>query len=420
MQKRLFCFLLFLPILLSDCTSGSRGQSAQELKEQITITVNFPFGDALTAALKRSVFEDYVLLNPHIIIMEQMSSDLRFLDAVGEFPDLLAYRHSPVYFEVGKIGEIPADIAELFEDTHNIDGKTFAVPMTKGYPTGIIYSKKIFRQLGIDAENILTYNDFLAVCEKIKNAGIAPIVIGCADIWHLGFWWGYFWQREVSLKNPDWLANRYDGKVKFTDPEVRAAMNGLYELFHRGFVINNWYSIAETQCPGILVSGQAAMYYIGPFVFQQIIEINSEFEFGFFVLPDNEKRINIISGPKDSGWAISKEAQNDPAKAEVIYDFIRYFFSRDVYASYLGKTNAISSLKEKFDYPVSEQFRDVIRAVETADNEQPNWNQMPEPNSLPHEFRNYSYRLVMQWFMDMYDIDEVLYLMDREWNRLTE
>ena len=157
------------------------------------------------------------------------------------------------------------------------------------------------------------------------------------------------------------------------------------------------------------------MYYIGPFVFNQITEIDSEFEFGYFALPDNEGRINIIGIPPDVGWAISAEAQKNPVKAEAIYDFIRFFFSRDVYANFLSRTNAMSSLREEFDHPVSEQFREVMRAVEAADNKHMNWNQQEYPNILPPSFRNFSYRLVTQWFMNLHSLDEVLAAMDEEW-----
>jgi raffinose/stachyose/melibiose transport system substrate-binding protein len=287
--------------------------------------------------------------------------------------------------------------------------------MSKSYPTGIVYSKEIFGRLGIDAGEIKTYADFLNVCEKIKNSGIAPIVLGGADVWHIGFWWGYFWQREIGIKNPNWLAQRHEGLVRFTDPEVRAVVTGLYELFNRGYVERNWNSTAEAQCPNILVSGRAAMYYIGPFAFQQIVETDSEFGFGYFALPDNQGKINIIGTPLDTGWAISAEARDDPARAEAVYGFIRYFFSKEVYANYLGRTNAMSSLKEKIDYPVSEQFREVMQAVEKADNVQPNWHVHQAPSDLPVGFRNFCYRLVMQLFLRMHSIDDVLAALDQEW-----
>ncbi|MCL2412205.1 MAG: extracellular solute-binding protein, partial [Treponema sp.] len=334
-----------------------------ELREPVTFSVNYATGDFLTTSLKHSILAEFQRLNPHITIVERLTPNLRILSAVGEFPDLLEFRHSTDFFETGKIGEMPADIVEMFAITRNFNDRVYAIPMTRGYTIGIVYSKRIFRELGINSSDIKTWNDFLDVCQKIKDAGITPLAAGFADIWHWGFWWNYFWQREISLNNPNWISYRHEGKVSFTDPEVRAVLTGFQELFARGFFIENWNSISEAQCPGILVSGQAAMYYIGQFVFQQIAELDPEFEFGFFALPDNYGRINIIGGLGDTGWAISAEAQKDPARAEAIYDFIRFFFSREVYSDFLNRTNTMSSLKEKFDYPVSEQFRKVLRIV---------------------------------------------------------
>jgi raffinose/stachyose/melibiose transport system substrate-binding protein len=369
--------------------------------------------------------EGFMRANPHVTLVEKLSNEgsyldsIRTLDAVGEFPDLIEMRDTPLFVRANKLGELPADITGLFKYTIPYDGKVYTAPIDESYPTGIVYSKKIFNQLGINVSNIKTYNDFLAVCERIKTAGIAPIVVGGSDIWHIGFWWSYFWLNNVSAKDPDWIAHRYADRVHFTDPEIRAAMTGLNELFQKGYIEKGWASTGEGQCPSILVSGQAAMYYIGPFAFQQITEADPKFEFGFFALPDNNGKYNVTGGPTAAGWAINAETQKNPEKAAVIYDFIRYFFSKDVYTAYLKEGNFISSLKESITYPSTEQFQEVQRIAATADNKQLNWNQLMGANELPPNFRNYCYKLASEWFLNVSSIDDGLKSMDREWQNAT-
>ncbi|MDR0639023.1 MAG: extracellular solute-binding protein [Spirochaetaceae bacterium] len=270
---------------------GCKRKEDKENRATVTITAVYVVGNQVTADLMHERIENYMKLNPHVIIVEKLSNEgayldaIRTLDAVGELPDLIEMRDTPLFVRVGKLGELPPDIVDLFETTVPFNGKVYTAPIDESYPNGIIYNKKIFNQLGIRVADIKTYDDFLAVCEKIKVAGIAPIVVGGADIWHIGFWWSYFWQREVAVKDPDWIAHRYEEKTHFTDPEVRAAMTGLTGLFQKGYIEKGWASTGEGQCPSILVSGQAAMYFIGPFVFQQIMEADPSFEFGFFALP---------------------------------------------------------------------------------------------------------------------------------------
>ncbi|MDR2793473.1 MAG: extracellular solute-binding protein [Treponema sp.] len=422
-----FFLLLGIVTLYTGCSKKSTEQrTAGERKTPVTLTAVYAIGNQLTADLMHERVENYMKLNPHVTIVEKLSNEgsyldaIRTLDAVGELPDLIEMRDTPLFVRAGKLGELPSDIVDVFENTVSFNGKVYTAPIDESYPNGIIYSKKIFNQLGINPSDIKTYNDFLGVCEKIKAAGIAPIVVGGADIWHIGFWWGYFWQREVAVKDPDWIAHRYEDKVHFTDPEIKAAMTGLNELFQKGYIEAGWASTGEGQCPSILISGQAAMYFIGPFAFQQIVEADPAFEFGFFAIPDNNGKINVTGGPIPAGWAISSEAQKDPAKAEEIYNFIRYFFSKDVYTAYLAKANALSSLKEKYTYPASEQFQEVMHIAATANDKQLMWNQKTGVNELPPNFRNFCYKLVSEWFLNVSTIDAGLQTMDQEWKNATK
>jgi raffinose/stachyose/melibiose transport system substrate-binding protein len=128
----------------------------------------------------------------------------------------------------------------------------------------------------------------------------------------------------------------------------------------------------------------------------------------------------VTGGPLAAGWAISGEVQKDPAKAEEIDNFIQYFFSQDVYTDFLAKSNFLSSLKEKYTYPASEQFEEVMRIAATADNKQLGWNQKLGPNELLPNFRNFCYKLVSEWFLNVSTIDAGLKTMDQEWVNATK
>jgi len=400
--------------------SQSGGQAAGG-KPAVEITVVYATGNQLVTDLMHDRIVNFMKENPGVKFVEKLSNEgsyldtIRTLDAVGELPDLLEMRDTALFVRAGKLGVLPDDLLSIFQYTMPFYGKVYTAPIDESYPTGIIYSKKIFSQLGINVSDIKTYNDFLAVCDTIKSAGIAPIVVGGSDIWHIGFWWSYFWLNNVAVKDPDWIAHRYEGNVHFTDPEVKAAMTGLTELFTKGYVERGWASTGEGQCPSVLVSGQAAMYYIGPFAFQQVSEADPSFEYGFFALPDSRGKYNVTGGPTATGWAISAEAQKDPAKAQVIYDFIRYFFRKDVYTEYLQVGNFFPSTKDKPSYPASEQFTEALRIATTADTKRLNWNQGVGPNELPPNFRNYCYKLCSEWFLGISSIDDGLRAMDREW-----
>jgi raffinose/stachyose/melibiose transport system substrate-binding protein len=424
--RSVFAGLFFAAFVTGGFGGGKTEAPGPGGKGAVTVTVTYATGNQLTADLLHERIEGFMGKNPRVKLVEKLSNEgayldsLRTLDAVGELPDLIEMRDTPLFVRAGKLGELPPDIVNLFEITVPFDGKVYTAPIDESYPTGIIYSKKIFSRLGISPADIKTYGDFLNVCEKIKNAGIAPIVVGGSDIWHIGFWWGYFWQNEVAVKDPDWIARRYANRARFTDPEIKAAMSGLTGLFQKGYIEKGWTSTGEGQCPSILVSGRAAMYYIGPFAFNQVTEADPQFEWGFFALPGKDGRLNVMGGPTAAGWGINAEAQKNGEKAAAIYDFIRYFFDREVYTGFLKQSNLLPSLKNKPAYETTEQFREVLRIAATADNKQLNWNQKTGVNELPPNFRNYCYKLASEWFLNVSSIDEGLRGMDREWENATK
>jgi raffinose/stachyose/melibiose transport system substrate-binding protein len=63
----------------------------------------------------------------------------------------------------------------------SFDGKTWIYPFEyRLFP--VVYNKDIFKQVGLDPENPpKTWADFIAASEKIKAAGILPLVIGLKD-----------------------------------------------------------------------------------------------------------------------------------------------------------------------------------------------------------------------------------------------
>ena len=61
-----------------------------------------------------------------------------------------------------------------------VDGVTYMTPSALGDAYGVYYNKDIFDQVGI-TEEPKTWMELLAVCQKLKDAGIQPIMDNCQD-----------------------------------------------------------------------------------------------------------------------------------------------------------------------------------------------------------------------------------------------
>jgi raffinose/stachyose/melibiose transport system substrate-binding protein len=119
------------------------------------------------------------------------------------------------------------------------------------------YNDRIFRRLGLSVPR--TYNEFVAVCERIKQAGIVPIYEPGASRWHTSltfFEMGFtFEQRDPGLYER-LNANR----VTFAHYEpFRRALDQILSAANRGFFGSDFMANTIEGSKTALISGAAAM-----------------------------------------------------------------------------------------------------------------------------------------------------------------
>jgi raffinose/stachyose/melibiose transport system substrate-binding protein len=345
---------------------------------------------------------------------------VRMKDAVGEFPDLVEMRETQLFADAGLLQEIPGDLAGLLKGIPEVNGRIYNLPLDLPALQGIIYSKAIFRQAGIHAPP-KTYGEFIEDCEKIKKLGIDPIVVGGKDREQLGFWINKFLIDEVYVHNPDWNAKRSEGKVSWTDPGPMKAMNKLVSLLNRGYVAPGFLSTAGNQTASILVLGQSAMVFSGPWMFNQIKAADPSFEYGFFALPDDNGKINTVGAPAAAGWSISAKAAADPAKLEAITQFLHYFYDEDQYPRYLQVINGIPATKEEISYPQSEAMADVLRVINDPEiAKSMSIADFSGRNTPPSQFPDWFYQTAQDWLTGNMSVKKAMKEADREWDTLTK
>ncbi|MDH6428259.1 extracellular solute-binding protein [Paenibacillus sp. FSL R7-0048] len=402
--------------------SETPSNTPQENKKEVSFTIGYASGDPATKKAISDTVKKFTAANPNVTIKDLSETSsaayldwLKTKDAVGEFPDLVEMRDTEVFADAGKIVELPSDLLDLFEAPPQVDGKVWNAPLQVNAPQGIIYSKKAYADAGI-TELPKTYDEFIAIQEKLKTSGITPIVVGGKDIFHMGFWVNKFLIDEVYSKDADWNSKRTAKTVSFTDANVVQGITDFKELF-KNYVDKGWLSTGDNQTASILVSGKAAQLYSGTWMFTQIAEADPNFEFGFYALPDREGKINVIGLPSPAGWSLSAEAAKDADKTEAIKDFIRFFFAPEQYSNYLATINAIPSTKEKVTYDTSEQMQVALDLI--AD---PNVvkslaiNNWWGDNLIPPQFRNWYYKLLQDLVVKDGDVAKYMKDADTEYD----
>lgn len=70
------------------------------------------------------------------------------------------------------------------------DGNKYVLPVNVDL-AGIIYNKDVLDAIGIDVDEIKTWDDFEKALQKVKDAGVTPIHIGGKDNWTIGQFFDY-------------------------------------------------------------------------------------------------------------------------------------------------------------------------------------------------------------------------------------
>ncbi len=239
--------------------------------------------------------------------------------------------------KAGFLKDITADVASVEAtmsptavDAFKVNGKVVGVPFEVG-EVAFYYNKKLFEKAGVKAEDIKSWDDFLAAVKKLKAAGVTPIVVGAGEKWPMHFYYSYLVMR---IGGEHALADAKAGKdggfksATFVEAGRRLRELGALEPFQPGYL-----STSHGQSSGMFGDGKAAMDLMGQWLLPMQIS-NSASGKG---LPEEDIGIlsfPIVAGGKGkatdtlggvNGWLVSKTA---PAEA---IDFLK-FFSQAKYA----------------------------------------------------------------------------------------
>jgi len=65
------------------------------------------------------------------------------------------------------------NLSSAVRDFYTVNGKIYGIPWGTYNAMGVLYNKDVFAKVGVQPPS--NYVDFLAICEKIKKAGITPV-----------------------------------------------------------------------------------------------------------------------------------------------------------------------------------------------------------------------------------------------------
>lgn len=398
--------------------SGSEAAGEAIVTEPTELTFIFADGDEGAKVSMNEIVNRFNEAYPDITVTIEpgnggaYSEFLKTKDSVGEFPDVMEMRDTAMYVRAGKLEPLSEEIQSLFMTTMEFDGEVYTAPIASENTNGIIYNKAYFDENGFTEPT--TYEEFIELCQAIKDKGdMAPLVVGGQDIWHMGFWFHKAYNDQVLSQDPDFIKHCYEGTKDFSDPTIKATFEEMQEIMQ--FAQDGWTSTPDAQITTFLVSDMAAMMYSGTHMFSQIAQADPEFEMGWFAVPSPDGKTRLVGGAGIGGLAISAESAKDPNKKAAAEAFIKFFFEPENYKFYCEKLSAAPSTVNQPQLDVMPVFQEVIDATAKADDLAPMWNGRVGENELPPDFRNFTYKTLVEVLQGTRDIDSACEEMNKTW-----
>ncbi|RVJ65701.1 extracellular solute-binding protein [Sinorhizobium medicae] len=220
------------------------------------------------------------------------------------------------------------------------DGHTYAVPVDVDSVV-FWYDKARFAENGWTVPK--TYEELLALAEKVKGEGLVPFSLGNKDSWPATFWFQYL---EMRLKGSGVVSAFVNGDPDATlGAEATKAMEKLAELAKQEYFPIGFNGMSDQEANMLFLNGQAAMMLNGTWQIGASADAPEGFELGYFAFPavagGAGDQSDVLAGVAAS-FGVSQKAEN---KADAV-TLLKFLTSREVMTKYVELRKTMVTVKD--------------------------------------------------------------------------
>lgn len=300
-------------------------QKFNETHDDIYLEVESP-NDAMTILKTQFIRNDY----PDIIGIGGDINYSYFLDSdllmdISDFDGLNDVKQ--VYLDIDKELEfVPQD-------------GVYAMPYMAN-AAGVLYNKDMFEEHGWKIPQ--TWDEFIDLCEEIKEAGIQPLVFGYKDTWTCLAPWNAL---AVDLAPTDICAQVNAGNTTFAE-NYKEVAEKQRQLLQYGD--SNSFAYSYNDACTAFARGQCAMYTIGSYAVPQIQSVNPDMNIDSFVMPgSNNADENYLNSGNDLQFSVMAACKNK----EAAYEVLRFLNEDENVQMYVDDQSAVPCKEGDFELP---------------------------------------------------------------------
>lgn len=272
----------------------------------------------------------------------------------GSEPDVLFFFNgvdSNQFVEQGKVVSID-EIREVYPDYASnmkddllgaspVDGVNYSVPVN-GYWEGMFVNKEVLESAGVEVPTTeTTWDEFLEMCEAIREAGYTPIAASLQEIPH--YWFEYaiynFQSPETHNTVPESADDEY-GQA------WTAGLNDIKALYEAGFFPENTLTATDAETFQLFTADKAAFLIDGSWKIGGIAEAVDDIEnYTVVNVPGKgDRKTTDEIGGLSMGYYITRKAWEDEEKRDAAVSFVSFMTSDEVVSKFSGVS--ATALKE--------------------------------------------------------------------------
>jgi glucose/mannose transport system substrate-binding protein len=186
------------------------------------------------------------------------------------------------------------------------DGKAYAVLTGVHHGNVLWYNKKLLEKNGIKVGDTMTFDQFFAICDKLKAGGIPALGVGDSGIWASA---QLFENTLLGVVGPQGWTDLFSGKMKWDDPKVKQAMQYFAKM--QDYLNPDHAALTWDQAVKALMEGKVAFNSMGDWADGEFIKANmkEKEDFGWVNHPGTDGSFIIVA----DGFALAKGAPHKEA-----------------------------------------------------------------------------------------------------------
>ncbi|MBQ7866824.1 MAG: extracellular solute-binding protein [Clostridia bacterium] len=196
----------------------------------------------------------------------------------------------------------------MIELGKHYDGQTYALPLSQNY-MAIFYNIDIFEQVGIEGTP-KTWEELIAVCDKLVAAGVVPFSFGDKDAGRVG----HCFQALSQATYPgvvDYVVSVVNGEATVADNADAFRKIGERMLKLHEYALPDYMGTADTVMWENFATGKAAMCITGSYARGTILISNPDLNLGAFPIPGDVYDESPLLTGIDAALCISAEATEE-------------------------------------------------------------------------------------------------------------